>query len=120
LCLAEIRCRLDLPETPPHHALSTDVRHNLFLVVKEAVHNVVKHSHATEVWLRIALEGDRLRVTIEDNGVGFQSSPRARAGNGLVNMEKRIREIGGDFKLTTQPAKGAAITFTAPLSKRLH
>ena len=52
LRLAGIRCRLDFPEQAPPRELSTEVRHNLFLVIKEALHNIVKHARATEVWLR--------------------------------------------------------------------
>jgi signal transduction histidine kinase len=50
-----IRCRLDFPETEvPPYELSTDLRHNLFLVIKEALHNIFKHAGATEVWLRVS------------------------------------------------------------------
>jgi signal transduction histidine kinase/ligand-binding sensor domain-containing protein len=118
LRLADIRCRLDLPETPPHHTFSTDVRHNVFLVIKEAVHNVVKHSRATEVWLRIAIEPDRLRVTIQDNGFGFDLLARSLGGNGLNNMEKRIQEIGGEYQLKSEAGKGTTIIFSTPLQRK--
>ena len=119
LRLADIRCRLDLPESPPHRTLSTDVRHNLFLVIKEAVHNVVKHSRATEVWLRIHVEGGQLRVTIQDNGAGFSPNKASPAGNGMHNMEKRIKEIGGEYILKTEPEKGTTIQFSAPVFRPL-
>jgi signal transduction histidine kinase/ligand-binding sensor domain-containing protein len=120
LRLANIRCRLDLPETPPHHTFSTDVRHDVFLVIKEAVHNVVKHSQATEVWLRIAIEPDRLRVTIQDNGFGFDPIARSDAGNGLNNMEKRIQEIGGQYHLKSEAGEGTTIIFSTPLQRKTH
>ena len=50
---AGVRCLLDVPERAPAREISTAVRHNVFLVVKEALQNIVKHAHATEVWLRV-------------------------------------------------------------------
>ena len=60
LRLAGIRCRLDFPESIPAREVSSDVRHNAFLAIKEALNNIVKHAHATEVWLRVATTVRRL------------------------------------------------------------
>lgn len=70
LCSAGIRCRLDLSEQPPEREVSTDVRHNLFLVVKEALNNIVKHAGASEVWLRLEATQQALRLAVEDSGRG--------------------------------------------------
>lgn len=73
-----------------------EVRRNIFLVMKEALHNVVKHANATEVRIAITCT-DALRVTIADNGAGFDPASVRPFANGLENMKKRIREIGGEI-----------------------
>jgi len=84
LRLADIRCRLDFPEQSPPRELSTDLRHNLFLAIKEALHNIVKHAQATEVWLRIKFSDRSLEITIEDNGRGFDCRTGRRAGGRIA------------------------------------
>ena len=106
---ASIRCRIDIPPGLPEIPLSAELRHNLFLVVKEALNNVVKHSKATEVWLRLALEGERLAIVIEDNGVGFAMENADLSRNGLCNMVARMEEIDGTFRLSSRPDQGTRI-----------
>ena len=79
LAAAGIRCRLDLPLQFPEWRLTSEVRHNLFLACKEALHNVVKHSAATEVQIRLAVRQTSFELEIEDNGRGF--SPAAKRRN---------------------------------------
>jgi len=62
-----IRCRLDLSAKLPRTGLTTEVRHNLFLAYKEALHNAVKHAGATEVCITIAFEAKTLELVVEDN-----------------------------------------------------
>jgi signal transduction histidine kinase/ligand-binding sensor domain-containing protein len=109
LRVAGIRCRLDFPEQTPQRDLSTDVRHNLFLIIKEALHNIVKHSHATEVWLRVHATDDALRMVIEDNGCGFGHSAGHAGADGLRNMRQRAAEIGGDCQIQSQPGAGTKV-----------
>ncbi len=106
---ASIRCRIDIPPGLPEIPLSAELRHNLFLVVKEALNNVVKHSKATEVWLRLALEDDRLAIVIEDNGVGFAMDAADLSRNGLCNMVARMEEIEGTFRISSHPNNGTRI-----------
>ncbi len=114
LRLAGIRCRLDLPEQAPSRELSTDRRHNLFLVIKEAMHNIVKHAGATEVWLRITFTGDALDLVIEDNGRGFASAPDDALADGLRNMQQRMADIGGGFHVDSSPGRGTRIILRLP------
>jgi signal transduction histidine kinase/ligand-binding sensor domain-containing protein len=123
LRLAGIRCRLDFPEQCPPRELSTDLRHNLFLVVKEALHNIVKHAHATEVRLQIQFAGDNLDIVIEDNGCGFDPA-LARNGaaddamaDGLRNMRQRMADIGGQFDFHSGAGVGTKIQLRLPLEK---
>jgi NarL family two-component system sensor histidine kinase LiaS len=60
------------------------VRHNVFLVVKETLQNIVKHAHATEVWLRVTTTTQGLRIVIEDNGGGFDRAPENALADGCA------------------------------------
>ena len=130
LAPAHVRCRLELPPTVPAHTISAELRHNLFLAFKEALHNVVKHAHATEVRLSAAFTYDRLVIVLEDDGRGLDWAAVQRAepaapiglrissGNGLLNMRQRLELLGGRFEIEPAPGHGTRITFSAPLPPR--
>ncbi|HEX3624032.1 MAG TPA: two-component regulator propeller domain-containing protein [Verrucomicrobiae bacterium] len=122
LRLGGIRCRLDFPEQCPPRELSTDLRHHLFMVIKEALHNIVKHARASEVQLRIQFAGETLNIAIEDNGCGFDPA-LARNGtagdalaDGLRNMRQRMNDIGGEFDFQTGVGIGTTIHLRLPLT----
>lgn len=111
---AGIRCLLDVPEQIPTREVPSNVRHNVFLVVKEALQNIVKHARATEVWLRVSAIPGGLRLAIEDNGCGFEGpSPDAWA-DGLGNMRQRLTEIGGECRVQSRVGAGTVITIEFP------
>jgi signal transduction histidine kinase/ligand-binding sensor domain-containing protein len=112
LSTAGIECHADIPDHPPVYGLSADVRHNLFLVVKEALNNVVRHAGATEVTLRIGCEPDALIIVVSDNGRGFAGGRAAAGADGLRNMEQRMAEIGGTFQIESGPGAGTRVTLT--------
>jgi signal transduction histidine kinase/ligand-binding sensor domain-containing protein len=114
LRLAGVRCRLDLPDHVPHRELSTDVRHNLFLVVKEAINNTVKYAHATELRLRIGVTDEKLELSLEDNGCGFATPPDDATSDGLRNMHQRMADIGGQCWIQGRPGAGAKISIELP------
>jgi signal transduction histidine kinase/ligand-binding sensor domain-containing protein len=111
---ANIRCHADLPEHPPAQTLSAEVRHNLFLGVKEALNNVVRHSRASEATLAITIDTAGLRVRIQDNGRGFAQAPDDAYADGLRNMRQRMEEIGARFEVESQPGSGTRICFLVP------
>ncbi|MEI6390417.1 MAG: ATP-binding protein [Verrucomicrobiota bacterium] len=124
LRLAGIPCRLDVPDFLPAYSLPSMARHHLYLATKEALHNIVKHAAATEVWLRITADREMLRLMIEDNGRGFGDDFAAPAitqrtaldGDGLANMEKRLQQIGGRFEQFSQPGQGTTTRLALPLT----
>jgi signal transduction histidine kinase len=71
LRVAGIRCRMDLPPALPVMQVDAELRYNLFLALKEALNNVVKHAKATEVWLRLKIAADSFTFVVEDNGSGL-------------------------------------------------
>jgi signal transduction histidine kinase len=113
---ADIRCRLDIPPGLPPQPLSAELRHNLFLAVKEGLNNIAKHAGASEVHIRMALGDSKLEIGIEDNGAGFVAGVNGGGGNGLSNMKQRIEEIGGTFMLDSKPAEGTRLNFQVPLT----
>jgi signal transduction histidine kinase/ligand-binding sensor domain-containing protein len=125
LGLARIRCRLDVPaHLPPMH-LSAEIRHNLFLAIKEAINNVVKHSKATEAWLRLRSSEKSFVFEIEDNGCGIPASVQAGrmddlttpgSHNGLRNMQRRLSEIGGSFEILPRPEGGSLVRMRVSVS----
>jgi signal transduction histidine kinase len=112
---AEIRCRVELPDDLPERRVSPEARHNLFLVVKQALNNIACHAHATEVWLRVMANEGRTEIEIKDNGRGFVDAPNPRA-NGLRNMRQRMEEIGGTFAVESKPGEGTRILAVYPLA----
>jgi signal transduction histidine kinase len=110
---AEIACQVDLPDDPPERTVPSDVRHHLLLTLKEALNNIVRHAHATEVLLRISLLEDKLIVAIEDNGQGFSHTSDDDGADGLINMRQRMKQIGGTFSLESEPGIGTRIFLTA-------
>lgn len=113
--VSPMRILRDVPTELPARPLSPAQRHNLFLVVKEALSNVFKHSGATEIWFRLWLEDDSLMLALEDNGKGFVPEATSELGNGLVNMEKRMKLIGGSFSVRSQPGTGTQLRLQVPL-----
>jgi signal transduction histidine kinase len=108
-----VRCCLDLPARLPERPLSTAERHNLFMAVKEALNNVLKHASATEVRIGLALTDGKLAITIADNGCGFLPDQARSSGNGLANMKQRLKRIGGQLVLETEPGVGTRIKMEA-------
>lgn len=104
-----IRLRMKIPAIPPPLRLTTDVRHNLFLAVREALNNVVRHSAATETTITIEVEGDALIIVIEDNGRGFNVTG-ATSRHGLVNLKQRLTELGGTCRIESAPSRGTKVT----------
>jgi signal transduction histidine kinase len=122
LKVAGILCRLDVPASLPPQPLTADVRHNLFLAVKEALNNIVKHAQAHEVRLRLAHEGARLRLVIEDDGRGFAAGTvvaaagaRGSCGHGLENLANRLSAIGGRCAISSEPGSGTRVELTVGL-----
>ena len=115
LTLARISCKFVAPDAVPSSPLTAEVRRNLFLVVKEALHNVVKHSRATEVSITVKCEEAGVEILIADNGRGFAVDERLGAGNGLNNMNKRIADISGKLSVKSEPGCGTSISLALKL-----
>jgi signal transduction histidine kinase len=110
-----VNCTFDVPETLPIRALSVEVRRNVYLVVREALHNVVKHSGATKVLISMKMIEHGFRLIIKDDGKGFDPVKLEIPGNGLVNMKKRMNDIGGEFMIRSKEGEGTEIELVMEL-----
>ncbi len=116
LDIARIPLRSDVAREIPEHPLAAAERHGIFLAAREALNNIVKHSGASEVKLRIALEGSQLEIHIEDNGRGFlMDYARGSGGDGLGNLDRRMAEAGGSVQIETARGQGTKVTLILPL-----
>jgi signal transduction histidine kinase len=111
---AGLRCRLNIPTLLPKQSLASGVRHRLMMAVKEALNNALKHAGATEVHVQLEFTGQRLRVTVTDNGIGFDPV-RAKRGNGLNHSGRRMEEVGGRCVVESRPGAGTVICLDVPL-----
>jgi signal transduction histidine kinase len=114
LSLANIAWKLDGPPVPPELAIGSRQRHQLFLVFKEALTNIVRHSGAQEVRLAIELNGPRLRLSIADDGRGLAQGGLTEGMDGVANMRARIEKLGGTFAVTSPDQGGTLVQFTVP------
>ena len=105
------RCRIDVADDIPAFPLKSDVRHHLFLIAKEALHNVAKHAATGRVWLRVTCRDGLFQLVIEDHGQGFETAS-AIGGDGLANMKHRADQAGAKLNIDSTPGEGTRITLT--------
>ena len=111
---AGIRCSVDLPDQPPPLTLSAEVRHNLFLVAKEALNNSVRHANATEITFTMALVDGSLKIIVDDNGRGLAGAANGDDADGLRNMRERMKNIGGIFEIEPKAGAGTRVVLVYP------
>lgn len=109
-----IRCRLDIPALLPAYPLSSDVRYQLALAVKEALHNILRHAGQCEVRLLLRIRGNDLLIQIQDSGCGFHERA-ASERHGLKNLMQRLHELGGTCHLKSTLGEGTLVEFLCPL-----
>ena len=101
--------------------LTENVRTVLFQAVRELFANIIKHSKAANVTVRMNVLEDYLQVMVEDDGVGFdpegvQWTAERASGYGLFNIKERLEYIGGSLRIDSAPGQGARFQLTVPLA----
>ena len=104
---------INTPEKIDQIHISGEHRRNLFYAVKEALHNIVKHSQATEAGLKFTVTHHLLSIEVSDNGRGIPDGELNRFGNGLNNMRNRMKSINGNISIENHV--GTTITLTVPV-----
>lgn len=100
--------------------LGEDVGVVLFRSVRELLTNVVKHAAAQNVHVSVLKDGSRIKISLQDNGIGFDARYQAlnaaqKHAFGLFNIRERLRHLGGEFSLHAKPGRGTCVTLMAPL-----
>lgn len=90
---------------------------HLLNIVREAVSNSTRHAHASHRYVRLSLVDDAIHLIIGDNGVGFSTKLKRRAGHGLGNMAARAKQISATLMLESAPGKGTTVAVKVPLKK---
>ncbi|MDB6068517.1 MAG: Integral rane sensor signal transduction histidine kinase [Pedosphaera sp.] len=110
-----IACCLEVPLNLPGIPVTAEVRHNVFMVVKEALNNAVKHAAAGQIRFGLDHDANKLEIEIADNGRGFRRDETTAVGNGLENMRRRMSGIGGELNIQSEPGKGTTVRLQALL-----
>jgi signal transduction histidine kinase len=109
-----IACKIEIPDDLPEFAISSKARRNVFLVIKEALHNILKHANATTVSITLAKEPGRLSLYIQDNGNGIDFDKVRRFGNGLNNMKRRMEETNILFSVENNNGTQVKLQYLLP------
>lgn len=119
---AGLSMRFDVPQNLPAVPLDGTSRHRLFLAVREALHNAVKHSGGTRVTLAVRLDRGSLEITVRDDGRGFDPGrPMVGVGHdGLANMRRRMKEAGGTCTIESAPGRETEVRLVRPLPIDTH
>jgi len=114
---SQTRCRLDLPDDLPKHSLPPNMRHNIFLIVKEALTNALKHAEASEIQVQAKTVNATLAISIMDDGKGFDfaAASQSQSRNGLGNMQRRSEQMGGQLDFASHPGRGTVVTVRVQL-----
>ena len=115
----KVACRVHIPNSFPDQAVSGEVRHHLFLAVKEALNNAVRHGGASEIGFHVRVLADQLWISIADNGGGFEAAGRSN-GHGLLNLRNRLEQLHGHCELESSPGAGTTISLQVPLPVPNH
>jgi signal transduction histidine kinase len=120
----DIRFRFQAPDAEKNIRLGVDIRREVYLIFKETVNNMVKHSGCTEADLSFQIEGGWLTIRVSDNGRGFDvgqalnGNHESMGGHGLASMRKRAEALGGTYEIESQKGSGTTVTLRVPASGR--
>lgn len=114
-----IEFSLHTPGAEEDMQLGAEMRRQIFLIFKECVNNIVKHSGCTKADIEFRVEENWLVLKLSDNGRGFETTVRSD-GHGLMSMRERAHKLGGELQVTAQPGAGTMITLKLPHGHRLR
>ena len=106
-------CDFEIPGSFKERIVTGNFRRNIFLLLKESLHNIVKHAEANTVSIKLNA-AEKLQLVIRDNGKGFPGNDRLSRGNGVINMKKRVAELNGTIHF--ENINGTTITIDLPFA----
>jgi signal transduction histidine kinase len=111
-----INVRFRAPDVDEDLPLGANLRREVFLIFKESINNIVKHSGATEAEVEFRFNRDQLFLRVSDNGKGFDLAQESE-GHGLVSMQGRAKDMGGRCEMQSINGKGTVVTLEVPLGE---
>lgn len=114
LTARDIALRFSAPDKAADVKLGADTRREVFMVFKESLNNIVRHSQCTQTEVEFQTENGWLSLKLSDNGKGFDTSS-AMEGNGLASMRRRALNLGGKIEVISHPGSGATIRLRVPV-----
>ncbi len=110
----DIEYSITIDENIHHVLLNMEYRQHIYLIMKEAINNIVRHAECTEAAIIVTYNAPLLSITISDNGIGIRNTSSS-GGNGLYSMKKRASEIKGTLDIQTHTGKGTSIVLLAKI-----
>ncbi len=110
--MANLAVHVDADSMPED--LPEEYKTCIYRVVQEALHNITRHAEAKSVLIKLAQQGDTLRLTVQDDGRGFV--PERQKGVGLLGMEERVAHLKGSFRVQSHPGDGTTIAVELPVA----
>lgn len=110
----QIELTFTISDSNTEYSLGLDLQRNLFLICKEIIVNIARHSHAKKAAINIAVNEAKITLKVTDDGTGFDTSLQAE-GNGLRNLQYRSRLIHADFELISRKDEGTTIILSIPM-----
>ena len=105
----QLRVKLDLQRTALE-VLTNEEEREILNIAREALSNCARHAHASCATVSVRMRDTRIRVTIQDDGVGFSLAVGQPRGYGLTNMEARAKKLGGSLRVQSKPGGGTQVT----------
>ena len=113
----DIAFRFTAPSEAPDLKLGAEIRRQVFLMFKEAINNLVRHSQCTSADIELKIERMWLLLKVVDNGVGFEPDGVGE-GNGLVSLRRRASALGGETIVSSTTGQGTTVTIKVPHVRR--
>ena len=107
--LNKMHFHIEKSENIPPARIGASLRRNIFLILKEALNNSIKHGRASDITLTFNFTGSLLKISLKDNGVGFTTEEKMNTGNGISNLLKRSQMINADLSIISSPGNGTII-----------
>ena len=108
---------IEFPKETNNMPIHPEIKRNIYLVLKEAIHNVIKYSEASTVHIIFKADSRHFYLEIRDNGIGFDTQAEdRRQGNGLLNMKQRMVQHGNVLEIRSSPGNGCSVIAQGKLS----
>jgi signal transduction histidine kinase len=115
--LADTSIQSQLQVSGTYRELSREIEDNLLRIGQEAITNAIKHAQAEQLRIELSYVTDRVTLSVQDDGRGFDSTQQSPNGHfGLVGMRERVRQMGGQLLVNSRPQAGTEIIVEVPLS----